>query len=411
MIGQRELELQASGEDTARFVASGVLLFGSAENVGAVAELLPAHFGYAAQVLDDAPVAYYRFAELAGAHVLADSSGHGADGIVEVGVAFGHPGAGAGMAARFRASDTPRVRVPDRPALRPAQLSIEALLIWSGGDAPQAMVAKPAAYGLSVLADGRVRAEVDTAGVTSTGALIPGEPTHLVVTFDGTAVAVYLNGVVDTVSPVTGDPTAAGDLAIGGGPNPFDGVLDELALYDHPLPEDRVRAHADAVDAELGNLIRNATFGRSRPSPPPPLTGAGVGGLAAAEEWFVWNNPDATTMTELLPTTRPDGRGHMLHVVTTGGLCGLVQTWTAAGAGPAVAEAWVYVVAGAVGLGCGNGGGTSIDAVSTVTGRWEHLVAEAGSTPVDELIPYFGPADGADFYVDFVVVRPLPAAP
>ena len=193
----------------------------------------------------------------------------------------------------------------------------------------------------------------------------------------------------------------------------FDGlaglVIDEVALYDHPLPSERIRAHADAVAAQLTNLLRNAGFARGRPIAPPPLTGSSTGGLSAAEDWTLWNNPDSTTATALLPTTRPDGTGRMLHVTTTGGHCGLVQTWapTDEGAAAATAMAWVYVVSGRVGLGSGNGGSTGVDVLSTTTARWEQLEAPSGTSPVNEMIVYSGPEGGAEFYVDYVVVQAL----
>jgi hypothetical protein len=98
----------------------------------------------------------------------------------------------------------------------------------------------------------------------------------------------------------------------------------------------------------------------------------------------------------------------MLRVNTGAGGCGLVQQWAATGSGPAAAhaEAWVYVVRGAVTLGSGNGGNTSGDTVSHTVGHWEQLAAPSGHSPVNEVILYATPADGAEFLVDFVAVRP-----
>jgi hypothetical protein len=97
----------------------------------------------------------------------------------------------------------------------------------------------------------------------------------------------------------------------------------------------------------------------------------------------------------------------MLHLTTTGGHCGLVQTWAREDEGPATATAmaWVYVLSGRVGLGSGNGGSTGVDVLSTATGRWERLEAPSGGSPVNELIIYAGPEGGADFYVDYVAVQ------
>jgi predicted methyltransferase len=70
----------------------------------------------------------------------------------------------------------------------------------------------------------------------------------------------------------------------------------------------------------------------------------------------------------------------MLHVCTTGPLCGIVQTFGATGTGPAsVASAvWVFVVRGVVGMGVGDGGNTGLDVRSSTQGQWEQLQAANG---------------------------------
>ena len=156
------------------------------------------------------------------------------------------------------------------------------------------------------------------------------------------------------------------------------------------------------------NLVANPDFTLARRQPPPVLTGSAVSGQAAAENWGLWNNPATSTTSRVEPTTRPRGTGWMLRVSTGAGGCGLVQQWAATGSGPAAAraEAWVYVVRGSVTLGSGNGGNTSGDTVSSTVGRWEQLTAPAGHGPVNEVILYAVPADGGEFLVDFVAVRP-----
>ena len=75
--------------------------------------------------------------------------------------------------------------------------------------------------------------------------------THLVITFDGTASVLYVNGAEqdrqddasDIALPQTPAPFRAGGLETG---NAFTGVLDELAIYDRALPADRVAAHFQA---------------------------------------------------------------------------------------------------------------------------------------------------------------------
>jgi hypothetical protein len=156
------------------------------------------------------------------------------------------------------------------------------------------------------------------------------------------------------------------------------------------------------------NLVANPDFTRARRQPPAALTGSAVAGAAASEHWTLWNNPAASTASRVEPTTRPGGTGWMLRISTSAGGCGLVQQWAATGSGPAAAhaEAWVYVIRGGVTLGSGNGGNTGRDTASRTTGHWEQLAAPSGHSPVNEVILYAAPADGAEFLVDFVAVRP-----
>lgn len=133
------------------------------------------------------------------------------------------------------------------------------------------------------------------------------------------------------------------------------------------------------------------------------LAGASVPGPSAAPGWTTWNNVDAVTTTDILPSTAPNGGSWMLHVCTTGQDCGLVQQYQATGSGPedVVSSVSVFVVRGQIGMGTGNGGDThDTDAVSTATGTWEQLTAPNGVSPANEFIVYAVSAGGACYYVD-----------
>jgi hypothetical protein len=77
--------------------------------------------------------------------------------------------------------------------------------------------------------------------------------THLVMTYDGVAVRLYTNGVLDDhhaspssiVDPDDGE-LVFGDLASGVFYK-FAGAMDEIAIYDKALPKERVEAHFDAA--------------------------------------------------------------------------------------------------------------------------------------------------------------------
>jgi hypothetical protein len=115
----------------------------------------------------------------------------------------------------------------------------------------------------------------------------------------------------------------------------------------------------------MSNLLQNGGFETASGTGPTILQGAAVPGLSAAAQWTVWNNSNATTTTDLLPSTLAEGN-QMLHVCTTGPGCGIVQTFGATGTGPGQvdAEAWVLVLRGVVGIGVGDGGSTGLDVLS-----------------------------------------------
>jgi len=90
----------------------------------------------------------------------------------------------------------------------------------------------------------------DAAQVLSGPAPLPsGKWSHVAYTFNGTTTRLYVNG--DHVATGSGDPPPASDgmLRIGGTSNGdgenFDGVIDEVRLYDEALPIEQVRRDRD----------------------------------------------------------------------------------------------------------------------------------------------------------------------
>jgi hypothetical protein len=159
----------------------------------------------------------------------------------------------------------------------------------------------------------------------------------------------------------------------------------------------------------MSNQLQNPGFETASGTGPTVLQGPAIPGNSAAADWTVWNNSDATTTTDLLPSTLSEGQ-QMLHVCTTGASCGLVQAFGATGTGPAnvTSAVWVFVVRGVVGMGVGDGGNTGLDVLSTMQGQWEQLVAANGVQPANELIVYAADGnaapEGACFYVDAAAV-------
>jgi hypothetical protein len=161
----------------------------------------------------------------------------------------------------------------------------------------------------------------------------------------------------------------------------------------------------------VANLLANANF-EEPAGAPTTLTGVFKPGASAAPHWTTWNNVEAVTTTDILPSTAPQGGRHMLHVCTTGKQSGVVQQYLKPGTGPqhVISSVWVFVVRGQVAMGTGNGGDTHFDALSTGTGKWEELRAPNGVSPAGEFIVYAASEGGSCYYIDNASVneRPVP---
>src|SRR4051794_36686570 len=71
----------------------------------------------------------------------------------------------------------------------------------------------------------------------------------------------------------------------------------------------------------LADLVTNGGFDTPTPGLAPPnypasISGASVFGPSSAEDWTLFNSRDATTSTELLPSTDPGGSGFMIHLTS-----------------------------------------------------------------------------------------------
>jgi hypothetical protein len=237
---------------------------------------------FAVQVGADGPVGYWRLGEPVGSVTAADASGNGNDGQCSGGITFGEPGLPPGVygdtAALFDGA-TGRISVPNSESLNPARITMEAKVRWDGGTGFQQRIlekesfAGTTQYGLSVLPDGHIHVELrrrvagapqimvaDSTGVAATGA-----ETHVAATYDGLAIAIYLNGNLDSTTAVNtspvdidtkwphsppDDPEVA--LAIGDRMSiippdthhrTFNGLIDEVALYATPLSAERIAVH------------------------------------------------------------------------------------------------------------------------------------------------------------------------
>ncbi len=222
---------------------------------------------FADEVLADGPIGFWRLGEARGSVAVADASGNGNNGTCSGGVTLGQPGLRGGDTAALYDGSTGRIVVLNSNSLNPANLTIEAKVRWDGpNDLYQRIVEKSsfpelAQYGLGILPNGHVRVELRTSSapasvdVDSTAVVAQGAESHIVATYDGTGIRTYLNGVLDSetrapgsISPKPPTPLNLIESGVGIGnqtqrDRPFNGLIDEVALYPAALSPERVLAH------------------------------------------------------------------------------------------------------------------------------------------------------------------------
>jgi len=112
-------------------------------------------------------------------------------------------------------------------------------------------------YRLTVHGSGRARIEFANSSGDGWGTgLLSQNPVfqyntwiHVVFTFDGSNIKCYINGVYDSSAARTDPlPNTSGDLYFGDsgegiGYYPFDGYIDEVAIYNQALSEDEIKEH------------------------------------------------------------------------------------------------------------------------------------------------------------------------
>ncbi|TAM60406.1 hypothetical protein EPN52_05065, partial [bacterium] len=229
---------------------------------------VPVSGNYAAAVLASNPVAYYRLDESSGS-VAHDSSPNALNGTIGTSVTKGAPGLlqtsnDAAMIFSGLQSSAGIVAVPPNALLRPStQVSIECLLRFTSVPKTYAV---PLSYGSDAVyapydlyfASGHLDAQINlSSGVlvlSSPGALQTNTTYHIVATYDGTSMKLYLNG--SAVASGTRTGTIVGyDLAHGfaigddaGLSDPgYAGTVDEVAIYNRALSASDVLTHYNAT--------------------------------------------------------------------------------------------------------------------------------------------------------------------
>ncbi|HEV8468572.1 MAG TPA: S8 family serine peptidase [Candidatus Limnocylindria bacterium] len=219
----------------------------------------PLDTGVPLRLLADGPAGYWRLGEPAGATTAADASGNAITGSYEPGVSLGQPGAISGDTAAGFASGAALVLPAAAGLDLRSAVSVEAWVRPSAASQNGGIFEKT--VGGSVNSQYMMLLEAGVAKFrvkTTAGSLIPADGpvlqlntwTHLVGTFDGTTVRLYVNGALFASA------AASGPLNGGAGPSyigrlgqalyPFQGTLDEVAVFPTALSAQRVLAHYQA---------------------------------------------------------------------------------------------------------------------------------------------------------------------
>lgn len=186
------------------------------------------------------------------------------------------------------------ILVPDSPALRPAQFTIQAWVRLNPGDTDGGIIATKHAsssggstsYTLW-LVDGKWQGRTMMDGtlydVDSGIAAVADEWVHIALTNDGTALKIYVNGVERASTPVSGTIDYGNEPFLMGNydrnpssTNGFGGLIDEVILFDRALSAQEVSdiydAHRDGLCLSQYNLALTVSGGGSVTSDPPGVS-------------------------------------------------------------------------------------------------------------------------------------------
>jgi hypothetical protein len=218
---------------------------------------------YSAEVLRDAPAAYWRMGESSGT-TMADASTNGNNGSYSS-VALGQPGALTGDKATAVAFDghTAGATVASSPSLQVKRITIE-LWIKKTTEAGYGVYLAKNFVSRGGVGSGwfqllnnsytgrlefRVTGDTEPALVSSTP-LALNSWYYVVATYDGAVANIYLNGTLDGSLPVVATPAQTDDpLFIARRPDGYynNVVLEDLAIYPAALSADRITAHWHAA--------------------------------------------------------------------------------------------------------------------------------------------------------------------
>lgn len=220
-------------------------------------------------VLADSPVAYWRLGESSG-KTAVDSSGNGRNGIYLNGVALAQSGAISGDADKAVTIDGNNDDIQilsDVPNLT-ASHSIEAWIYPTSFSNYNVIVDSQTTagtannqYDLYLANDGKAYSYM-TSGCGTASALSTNTWNHVVTTYDGTNIRMYLNGSLSNTCAQSKPSVTTAYLRLGTRAYrvyPFAGNLDEISIYNTALSGPQITAHYDASSSSNASICRSTT--------------------------------------------------------------------------------------------------------------------------------------------------------
>ncbi len=220
---------------------------------------------YAATVVADHPVAYYRLDEPTGSTIAVDASGNGHNGVYEGNPLMGVTGLVQGPDTAVNFNTTGDVRIANSSDLNfvGTTFTIEAWVsgISSGGNLQRifdkVVAGATLGYGLDIS-----NTQIRLLGSTNLEPLASFSPTatyHIVGVSDGAGSgSIYVNGSLLASGQYFSSTAYTGDAHIAvanDGTAHFGGTIDEVAVYNYALPPDRVLAHYQTGIGTSANLL------------------------------------------------------------------------------------------------------------------------------------------------------------
>jgi len=219
---------------------------------------------YQSAVLADSPIGYYTLDETSGTDAF-DTSGNGYTGAHNGPTVNQSPLITSGKAVSYDGTDETNLTAtfPNPTGWTAVSLEcwIKPTVVPTGGgtflDDDYVIFVGNATF-LLITRDGYVGFNIRNSadqyfGTAGTTILTPGSTYHVVGTYDGTDIIVYLNGVQNGINDFPGvGVTLAQNVAFtgfgiyGSGGRYYNGIIDEAAIYDSALTSTRVLAHYNA---------------------------------------------------------------------------------------------------------------------------------------------------------------------